>query len=100
LYHFRITDSIPELADIVWNRYRTQTKTWQTKGLKNEQANYCCLLMLARVDGKSPVEYLDENKREFVRNFVYSLLEENLFQIEEIITEWNHQIKNRLFENQ
>jgi hypothetical protein len=29
------------------------------------------MLMLARIDGKSPVEYLgDEKKREFVRQFV------------------------------
>jgi aminoglycoside phosphotransferase (APT) family kinase protein len=99
LYHFRITDSLPDLADIVWNRYRTQTKTWQDKGFEKRTGKLLLLLMLARVDGKSPVEYLDENKREFVRNFVSSLLEENLFQIEEIITKWNHQIKNRLFEN-
>jgi aminoglycoside phosphotransferase (APT) family kinase protein len=34
------------------------------------------MLMLARVDGKSPVEYLDAAKQEFIRTFVYKQLNE------------------------
>ncbi len=32
------------------------------------------MLLLARIDGKSPVEYLDEPRRQFVRAFVYAHL--------------------------
>jgi hypothetical protein len=38
---------------------------WQERA-----AHLVLLLMLARVDGKSPVEYLDEGHSHWIRNFV------------------------------
>jgi aminoglycoside phosphotransferase (APT) family kinase protein len=57
------------------------------------------MLLLARIDGKSPVEYLTlEGKREFVRNLVRSELPSSRLSLEELISKWfvslDSQLKN------
>jgi aminoglycoside phosphotransferase (APT) family kinase protein len=100
LYHNIKIDNIPELAGVVWNQYCAKSEFGKSDDFDKRAAKLLLLLMLARVDGKSPVEYLNEIQRGFVRNFVYSLLEKEAFQVVEIIKEWNCQIKKRLIENQ
>jgi 5-methylthioribose kinase len=52
-------------------------------------ARLLLMLLLGRIDGKSPVEYLTDNrKREFVRNFVRSELPSSKFHLNEIISKW------------
>jgi aminoglycoside phosphotransferase (APT) family kinase protein len=47
------------------------------------------LLLLARIDGKSPVEYLpNETKQEFVRRFVYSQLRSRSPGLSETVNQW------------
>jgi aminoglycoside phosphotransferase (APT) family kinase protein len=53
------------------------------------------LLLLARVDGKSPVEYLDENKQNFVRTFVAYNLQKGNVAFSGINDEWNEEIQKR-----
>ena len=46
------------------------------------------MLLLARVDGKSPVEYLGQKRQTFVREFTLSLLEEESFNLTALIEVW------------
>jgi hypothetical protein len=51
------------------------------------------MLMLARIDGKSPVEYIvEEPKKELVRAFVGSMLPANVFAMEELIDRWRRSL--------
>jgi aminoglycoside phosphotransferase (APT) family kinase protein len=100
LYQYRLIDRIPNLAAGVWNRYNWHMKGVTTKGYEERTGRLLLLLMLARIDGKSPVEYLNEIQREFVRNFVYSFLETNTCHVDKIIRGWDQHIKNRFIEDQ
>ena len=58
----------------LWRAYSTHIN-WEPAELL--QARICSLLpalMLARIDGKSPVEYLDEDSRSFVRKLAIHLI--------------------------
>ena len=47
------------------------------------------MLLLARVDGKSPVEYIVQNqKKELIRGFVGRMLPAGAFAMEEITDNW------------
>ncbi len=52
------------------------------------------MLLLARIDGKSPVEYLGEAEKDFVRNFVYELLQQKVYNQAEIHRNWNHKLNS------
>ena len=54
------------------------------------------MLMLARIDGKSPVEYFFERKEEikFVRAFVYDLIPKDNYQISHIHKNWTMRMKD------
>jgi aminoglycoside phosphotransferase (APT) family kinase protein len=51
-------------------------------------ARLLLMLLLARVDGKSPVEYLTEDKRDFVRDFVQSRLAAPRFGLRQVASDW------------
>jgi len=46
------------------------------------------MLMLARVDGKSPVEYLEAARQQFVREFVQEQLPLGNFSLRDIADSW------------
>ncbi len=46
------------------------------------------LLMLARVDGKAPLEYLDDTRQEFVRRFVYKQLQHGGSKLAPFVHAW------------
>ena len=54
------------------------------------------MLMLARIDGKSPVEYFVERKEEikFVRDFVHDLLPKGNYKIAHIHKSWTVRMKD------
>ena len=47
------------------------------------------LLMLARVDGKSPVEYLDSARQDLVRRFVYEILRHHEIHLSSFTEAWS-----------
>ena len=64
-------------------------ETWYTLDLSSRIGRLLLMLMLARIDGKSPVEYIvEEQKKECVRQFVGRLLPAHAFAMEEIIDNW------------
>ncbi|NND07870.1 MAG: aminoglycoside phosphotransferase family protein [Saprospiraceae bacterium] len=76
LYHHRSHHApqfklLPELA---WHNYFAAVEAPDTDLLQRKSAKLLLMLMLARVDGKSPVEYLIVEKRNWLRNFVSKYL--------------------------
>lgn len=53
------------------------------------------MLLLARVDGKSPVEYLNKEKQAFTRRFALKYLKEEDFDLKSLIDEWFHTIEKK-----
>lgn len=59
-------------------------------------ARLLLMLMLARIDGKSPAEYLcDEQKKNFVREFVSDLLPDFRFSVREVGARWFARLEQR-----
>ena len=61
---------MPHLALLAWQTYFDQVTYPDLDHLKQRTARLWLLLFLARVDGKSPVEYLSEAQQQFIRTFV------------------------------
>jgi hypothetical protein len=56
------------------------------------------MMMLARIDGKSPVEYLETDQQEFVRSFVKKYLPAGKFSHAEINQNWKKELKQTFSE--
>lgn len=65
---------LPDLATTAWNTYFDQIEEPFLTTLKRRTPHLLLMLMLARVDGKSPVEYLDRQQQDFIRSFVHLYL--------------------------
>jgi 5-methylthioribose kinase len=65
--------------------------TWESpEDLEDRAAALLPALLLARVDGKSPVEYLTEPRdQDFVRETAKAMLNRNLTRLEDVRAEWN-----------
>jgi aminoglycoside phosphotransferase (APT) family kinase protein len=59
-----------------WSAYKAHISWEEASGLEARVCRLLPALMLARVDGKSPVEYLDENEFQLVRSLAVSLIED------------------------
>lgn len=68
-----------------WDAYRAHIAWEDAAALEERIARLLPALMLARVDGKSPVEYLDEGERDLVRKLAVSLLKAPVSQISELV---------------
>ena len=87
------------LAGLGWSEYRARLEEGLRLrlGLRGEWdedfssriGRLLLMLMLARVDGKSPVEYIvEEPKKDLVRAFVGSMLSANVFAMGELSDRW------------
>ena len=77
------------LASAFWSEYGTGLAERFDENLASRIGRLLLMLMLARIDGKSPVEYIvQEEKKEFVRQFVGRLLPASVFAMEGIIDNW------------
>lgn len=71
-------------AEGMWRRYREHVCWEDPTQLEARIAALLPALALARVDGKSPVEYLDETSRERVRSFAIPLIRQPAARIADI----------------
>lgn len=74
LYHAPHGEELSRLANAFWRTYVREIATADFLLPEKRIVPLLLMLLLARVDGKSPVEYLNPAKREFVRVFVYKHL--------------------------
>lgn len=70
---------------------------WEPRAdLEARAAALVSAFLLARVDGKSPVEYLtSDNDRAFVREAARSFLQQTPVTLSQLATDWKHRIGNR-----
>jgi aminoglycoside phosphotransferase (APT) family kinase protein len=98
LYHMPRDPGFRELIDTAIAQYyceRQLAEKLQCE-LDSRTAKLVLLLLLARIDGKSPVEYLTgENKREFVRSFVTAGLRANLATLSSLADNWFRSLHER-----
>jgi aminoglycoside phosphotransferase (APT) family kinase protein len=84
------------LVKAVWNNYAhlLSAKT-HIIAYEDRISKLLLMLMLARVDGKSPVEYFENSlsKRNFIRSFVYDFLPSSITSVEGIHLEWHNRLK-------
>lgn len=74
LYHAPKVYEIENMIEVFWSAYIRHSSSGQAIRIENRLVPLLLMLLLARVDGKSPVEYLTPRRREFIRTFVYQHL--------------------------
>lgn len=92
-------DRLPDLAKAVWERYFEVRGSREQEQMETRTGRLLLMLMLARIDGKSPVGYLSDPEQEFVRKFVHRLLPGRIFEQERIHAEWKLQLNTHTFED-
>jgi aminoglycoside phosphotransferase (APT) family kinase protein len=86
------------LADLAWRTYSAELAPDQQAGLEERVCRLLLMLLLARVDGKSPVEYLTENRqRETVRTFVAANLPASVHQLRSLLSKWQEHLRENSF---
>jgi aminoglycoside phosphotransferase (APT) family kinase protein len=77
------------LASVCWSEYRAGLAGRFDGNLSSRIGRLLMMLMLARIDGKSPVEYIaEERKKELVRDFAGRMLPASAFAMEEMTNNW------------
>lgn len=71
LYHAPKVLEHQDMVDIFWRTYAQHRSSIDANRIEGRLDLLLPMLLLARVDGKSPVEYLSSAKQDFVRAFVY-----------------------------
>ena len=79
-----------QLTRIVWREYFDLLGNDREATLGTRVSRLLLMLMLARIDGKSPVEYLvgKETERQLVRRFVSELVPAGIFDFAAIHEQW------------
>jgi hypothetical protein len=58
------------MVDTCWGAYAKERTASEAQAIEKRLVPLLLMMLLARVDGKSPVEYLAPQKQEFIRAFV------------------------------
>jgi hypothetical protein len=90
LYHAPRQVSVEMMSQVFWHRYVAGIiDVFDPTMLQRRVARLLLMLLLARIDGKSPVEYLeDPRKVEWVRQFTRPRILVEGFKLETILSEW------------
>jgi aminoglycoside phosphotransferase (APT) family kinase protein len=89
LYHAPRQIGLDEMCWVFWRRYGEEADgVLDMTSLEGRVARLLPMLMLARVDGKSPVEYLQAEDAERVRRFVRTRLQGGPCELDEILHDW------------
>ncbi len=74
-----------ELTRRFWQGYAAETTFLPQEELQRRGIEHCGVCLLARIDGTSPVDYLEEDKREVVRQLGRRVLLDHLSQWDEVL---------------
>ncbi|MBK1875896.1 phosphotransferase family protein [Pelagicoccus mobilis] len=91
LYHAPKRLAFADMIDAAIIAYR-EGNPENAEGVINRTAKLLPMLMLARVDGKSPVEYLASEKQEFVRKTIKPMISHPLNHLEQVESGWFDQL--------
>jgi aminoglycoside phosphotransferase (APT) family kinase protein len=98
LYHAPRGGPLAELVRAVWGNYATtRSDAAAAQRVAARLPRLLLMLMLARIDGKSPAEYLtDERRKDFVREFVYRQLLAPAASLDDIEDRWFEKLNDRV----
>jgi aminoglycoside phosphotransferase (APT) family kinase protein len=98
LYHAPADRGLQDLIVGLVEAYYVERGEWSLKEeFDSRTARLLLMLLLARVDGKSPVEYLtSDHKKDFVRTFGGSQLCEPTVTLGEVISDWFAGLQTRI----
>ncbi|HEV2453847.1 MAG TPA: aminoglycoside phosphotransferase family protein [Verrucomicrobiae bacterium] len=74
-----------------WSAYQT---TRPSPEIEPRVVRLLLMLLLARVDGKSPVEYLHADRQRFIREFIFKHLPTENFSIHHVIDAWFEDLRH------
>ena len=79
-----------------WSAYSSRISWEDPKGLEAQVCALLPVLMLARVDGKSPVEYLSEHARQVVREVSIPLIESPPTRLSDFVKRVAHHLERKI----
>ncbi len=90
LYHYPENQPFRQLAEVYLQAYQKERGLAMNdfENLLEQVSRLVLMLLLARVDGKSPVEYLNEEEQDFTRSFTLKQLSAGRFELASIINLW------------
>jgi aminoglycoside phosphotransferase (APT) family kinase protein len=89
LFHAPNDAGMDVMIDTFWSAYQSACPSPE---IESRVGRLLLILMLARADGKSPVEYLGPARQQILREFVQSRLPAENFSIREIAGSWFNQL--------
>lgn len=89
LYAQKKAEEFIRLAEAVLKSYKIHSGGIVNQGFNEKLVRLLLLLMLARVDGKSPVEYLNPKQQWKVRHFVHEELANGTSNFKALINKWS-----------
>jgi aminoglycoside phosphotransferase (APT) family kinase protein len=95
LYHAPLDHGLQEIIGPLIAAYYDERQMENAGVLDSRTATLLLMLLLARIDGKSPVEYLTESKQAFVRSFVSSRLSAPTL-THEVVRDWFAGLQTRM----
>ncbi|MGH7980276.1 MAG: phosphotransferase family protein, partial [Limisphaerales bacterium] len=90
LFHAPKDPGMRAMIQRFWSAYQSARPSPE---IEPRSGRLLLMLMLARVDGKSPVEYLNAPRQQFVREFVTRNLTVENFSLRHIADEWFNQLR-------
>ncbi len=103
LHHTPASLPFDEMFDAAMSSYfaAPDLDTDASQELNTQTARLLLMLLLARVDGKSPVEYLADKplKQDFIRTFVTTHLVENNHTLQRVAHEWFAELRKKFDED-
>lgn len=99
LFHHKKIGRLPDLPGIAWNVYSKNIQPDIMTTIEKRFGKLLLMLMLARVDGKSPVDYLSANQKAFIRSFVYDMFDRQIFTPNKLHLQWYSNLKKFSSEN-
>lgn len=99
LFHIKKTGDIEDLTNVVWKAYFDTLGSRHRDEMEQRTVRLLLMMMLARMDGKSPVEYLEIDQQEFVRSFVKKNLPSGRFSQNKINQKWKDELQKRFSED-
>jgi aminoglycoside phosphotransferase (APT) family kinase protein len=94
LWHAPHDRGIEKMVKAFWSAYAGARDSDSVQMIEKRLVPLLLMLLLARVDGKSPVEYLTESAQKFLREFVHKYLVAPPASLAELTTIWFSQVLN------
>lgn len=89
LYHAPRKLGFEQMCEAFWRKYvETAGAAIDTAALEPRVTRLLQMLLLARIDGKSPVEYLNEEQRTWVRQFSRDRIQKGMNSLGDMFGQW------------